>query len=104
MKHSRAVVILAVSQVFYLIFTAVWAVFFGLSVMMFDSTTPEESPGLGVLFYTIMVYPGVVIATAVISWICYVRSKYTACYVWNAVPLLWVIPIIGLFTWAIFFA
>jgi hypothetical protein len=41
MRNSKAVVILICSQVFYLIFTAVWAVFFVLSVMMFESPGSE---------------------------------------------------------------
>lgn len=95
MKNKTACLVLSISQSIYAIFLLAWAisVFFTIVLLPEDEYDTGAAPGV---FYTILSYPLVLLASALGSWYCYHKLKFKTSYALNAIPLLWVIPM-GLF-------
>lgn len=100
MKNKKAFTILLTSQIIFGIFLFAWFLFMEFSVMLFDAPGSEKNPTVLTLFFTILAYPAGLLAGVITSWILYTRRKYTLAYVFNCIPLLWVIPIIGFVAYA----
>ncbi|UIO41649.1 hypothetical protein LOY85_23060 [Brevibacillus brevis] len=91
MKNKTVCLVLSISQSIYAIFLLAWAisVFFTIVLVPEDEYDTEAAPGV---FYTILSYPLVLLASALGSWYCYHKLKFKTSYALNAIPLLWVIP------------
>jgi len=101
LKNKTAFYTLLFSQILYGLFLFIWFVFLGLSVMMFDTPGSEKDPTTLTIFFLILIYPLGLVAGILTSWICYSRQKYTAAYWFNCIPLLWLIPIVGFWSYAL---
>lgn len=90
MKNKTACLILTISQSVYAIFLLAWII----SVLFTIVLLPEDEYDTGApeVFYTILSYPLVLLASALGSWYYYHKLKFKTSYALNAIPLLWVIP------------
>lgn len=75
-------------------------VFIGFAAMMFDAPGSEHNAMLVTLYAVIVAYPLGLIGGIISSWIAYKRRKFKLAYILNAIPLLWILPIVGLFVYA----
>lgn len=68
--------------------------------MMFDAPGSQNNLLLVTLYSIIVAYPLGLIAGTISSWISYRRQKFKLAYLLNSIPLLWLLPIVGLFIYA----
>lgn len=101
MKNKTAFYTLLFSQILYGVFVFVWLVFLGLSVMMFDAPGSEKDPTTLTIFFAILIYPVGLLGGIISSWVCYAQQKYKMAYWLNCIPLLWLIPIVGFWSYAL---
>ncbi|WP_410769361.1 hypothetical protein [Fontibacillus sp. BL9] len=101
-SSPKTLAFLIVTQVFYLIFSAVWLVVLGISAMMFDSPGSENNIGLNILYYYIQAYPGGFLLALCFGWFFFAKKKWRAAVLWNLIPLIWVIPFLGMIVYANF--
>ncbi|MEW9500961.1 hypothetical protein [Jeotgalibacillus marinus] len=102
MKNRKAAMLLWASHVFYCLFLPVWFIFFGLSMRMFDDPKLEGNILAIVLKYVIGAYPFVVIAVIVVTWLSYQKEIWKKMILVNALPIVWIGPILLLFLFANF--
>ena len=93
MNIQNTRIVLIVTQCLYGLFLIIWLFFSGISVMMFDSPGSEHNTWLWVLFWSILMYPVGLLAGTIGSWVCYRRRAFVGALWWNAIPLVWVLPI-----------
>lgn len=101
LKNKTAFYTLLFSQILYGLFVFVWLVFLGLSVMMFDAPGSEKDPTTLTIFFAILIYPVGLLGGIISSWVCYAQQKYKLAYWLNCIPLLWLIPIVGFWSYAL---
>ncbi|ATY86005.1 hypothetical protein CVV65_14605 [Kyrpidia spormannii] len=104
MKNTKAFFILLILQFFYFLFLIPWSAIFFVSGMMFDAPGSENNILLLAIFFAIMVYPVALISSSVMSWKWYKKGHFRRSYIWNSIPLIWIIPILLVLVLALIFA
>ncbi|BBH20091.1 hypothetical protein Back11_14360 [Paenibacillus baekrokdamisoli] len=102
MKQKKTLWILIVSQIIYSLFIFVWLFIAGMSVMGFDSPQAATDPTTWLIFSYILLYPVGLLIALIAGWVCYSRRKYKAALIWNGIPLIWILPMLGLIAYVIF--
>jgi glucan phosphoethanolaminetransferase (alkaline phosphatase superfamily) len=100
LNKRKTLAALVAMQCVYVIFIVFWLFFAAMSAMMFDSPGTEDNTWLFLLYLIIWMYPVGLLVGALGGWICYRREKYAAAMWWNAIPLVWVLPIGSLLVYA----
>ncbi|MNQ92332.1 hypothetical protein D3C85_1077550 [compost metagenome] len=93
---------LIVSQIVYVLFVLVWLFIAGMSVMLFDDPDAVGHLGTWLIFISILLYPLGLIAAIIGGWVTFARRRYRAVTIWNCIPLLWIVPIVGFLVYANF--
>ncbi len=96
MKRSTAMILLIGSQLIYVVSLIGWLFVLGMSAMGFDDPKAMNSVMLWLILAYILVYPAAVLISAVAAWIKFARGRLKAALIWNAVPLLWLVPLLVL--------
>ncbi len=96
MKNVKVSLFLLISQILYVLMSAVWLITALMSFMMFDSPEALTSAPTILIFLFVWLYPIALIASGVISWILYHKRKFKAATWTGLIPLLWVLPLIWL--------
>ncbi|RKP55056.1 hypothetical protein D7Z26_07450 [Cohnella endophytica] len=89
-------------QIFYLLFGAVWLFIAGMSLMMFDDSKVFQQTATWLIISYILAYPLALIVALIAGWVLFSRGKYKAALLWNLVPLLWIVGVLGLYAYAEF--
>lgn len=102
MNRSTTLATLIVSQIVYILFIVVWLFMAGMSVMMFDSpdAAGEATPWL--VFILILLYPLALVVALIVGWRRFARQRYKNALIWNGIPLLWIVPLVGFLIYANF--
>lgn len=103
MSKRSTLIFLILSQIVYAMFSVVWLVVLGISAFLFDSPGSVDR-GMKLFFYYLQAYPGGLLLALILSWYFFAKGKYKPSVWWNLLPLLWVIPYIGIIIYANFFA
>jgi len=93
LNNKKTLIALVAMQCIYVLFGPFWLYFAMISAMMFDSPGAAENQWLFILFLLIWMYPIGLLAGAIVSWVYYFRRRWTAAWLWNCLPLVWVLPI-----------
>ncbi|MDG5472754.1 hypothetical protein P6709_13435 [Jeotgalibacillus sp. ET6] len=92
MKKNRSIIVLlAASQLFYILFLPIWFTFFGLTVI---TSEQSESFLLTIAEYIVGAYPVVLIAAAIVTWSAWRKGKLKKMLLLNTIPILWIAPIL----------
>ncbi|WP_139990972.1 hypothetical protein [Paenibacillus paridis] len=102
MNRKKTLTVLIASQIIYLLFIAVWLFVSAMSVMMFDSADATGDALTWLIFIYILLYPAGLLAALIGGWVLFYRRSYKGALVWNGVPLLWVMPLLGFLVYAQF--
>lgn len=100
MSRKAALWTLVGSQLFYLLFVIAWLFVAAMSVMLFDSPDAAESATTWLIFIAILLYPVFLLVGVIGSWVMFARRKYRAAIIWNCIPFVWIVPIIGVLIYA----
>lgn len=95
-----AKIILILSQCIYVLFLIVWLFFAMMTLMMFDAPGSEGNTGLVLLYVLIWLYPLGLLTGLIGSWIAYRKKKIRKALLLNAIPLIWLLPIVGVIIYA----
>ncbi|WP_308634910.1 hypothetical protein [Paenibacillus silvisoli] len=102
MSRRKTFWLLIVLQIVYILFIAVWLFASAMSVMgMNDASIFNEGATWAFIAY-LLSYPLGLVAAIVVGWFCFVRKKYKGALIWNAYPLLWILSLAAIFTYAEF--
>lgn len=99
----KTFIFLIVSQLIYAFFSVAWLIVLGISAYLFHDSGGVH-PGMQVLFAYLQAYPGGLLLALILGWTYFAKGKYKPAVWWNLLPLLWVIPYLGIFIYANFFA
>ncbi|WP_127533611.1 hypothetical protein [Paenibacillus kobensis] len=94
MSRIAALWTIIISQVIYVVLLLVWLFIAGMSVMMFDDPQAVNDITTWLVFIFILLYPVGVIVSIVAGWVVFARGRYKRMLIWNAIPLVWIIPLI----------
>ena len=97
---QKTLIVLVVMQCVYVLFLIFWLYFAMISTMMFDSPGSEDRTWLFMLYIMIWLYTLGLLAGGLLSWLGYRKGKYSRALWWNAIPLLWVVPIASVYLYA----
>ncbi|WP_068786132.1 hypothetical protein [Paenibacillus phocaensis] len=100
---SKTLLFLILSQLVYLLFSVAWLVVLGISSYLFHDSAGVNQ-GLRVLFTYLQAYPGALLLALILGWTYFAKGHYKHAVWWNLLPLLWVIPYLGLIIYARVFA
>ncbi|OPH59046.1 hypothetical protein BC351_22225 [Paenibacillus ferrarius] len=90
------------SQIVYVLFIAVWLFIAGFSVMMFDDPSAMSDTKTWLIFSYIVAYPLGLLAALIGGWVLFARTRYKAALIWNAIPLIWIVPMLGFLVYSQF--
>lgn len=96
MKNAKVSLFLILSQILYVLMSAVWLITALMSFMIFDSPEALTSVPTILIFLFVWLYPIALIASGVIGWVLYHKRKFKAAAWIGLIPLIWVGPLIGL--------
>lgn len=99
-KH-KTLVFLIVSQIVYALFSVAWLVVLGISSYLNHSPGAIDRVTM-LFFYYLQAYPGGLLLALMLSWMFFAKGKWMRSVWWNMLPLLWVIPYIGIMIYAKF--
>ncbi|MNG20707.1 hypothetical protein D3C84_1049850 [compost metagenome] len=100
MSRVGALWTIIISQVIYVLLLLVWLFIAGMSVMLFDDPQAANDVTTWLIFTFILLYPVGVLVSIVVGWVVFARGKYKRMLIWNAIPLIWIIPLIVLSVYA----
>lgn len=100
MNRKKTLWTLIVSQIVYVLFVIVWLFVAGMSVMMFDHPDAASDVTTWLIFSYIVIYPLGLLAALIAGWILFSRRRYKAALIWNCIPLLWIVPLLGFLAYA----
>ncbi|MCM3699343.1 hypothetical protein [Paenibacillus macerans] len=102
MAKRKTMLFLILSQIVYVLFLAVWLVVLGISAFLSDSPGSAGDKGIRIFLYYLEAYPGGLLLALILSWMFFAKGKWKRSVWWNMLPLLWVIPYIGIMIYAKF--
>ncbi|MDQ0901999.1 MULTISPECIES: hypothetical protein [unclassified Paenibacillus] len=102
MSQRKTLRLLISMQVVYVLFIVVWLFVSAIAMMGVYENMFEELKTWLFLAY-LLSYPSSVLAALIAGWVLYKRKKYGAALLWNVYPLLWILSLIGIFTFVEFF-
>lgn len=102
-SKRKALLFLIPSQLVYLLFIYAWLVVLGISAYLFQGSG-DVHPGMRGLFTYLQAYPGGLLLALILGWTYFAKGNYKRAMWWNLLPLLWVIPYLGIVVYASFFA
>lgn len=97
MRNKKVFLTMLISQILFGFFTLPWFLVSLMSFMIFDNPNGENMFWPLLLFILNWLYPVALIASIIISWLLYRRSKMKAAVTVSLVPLLWVLALASLF-------
>ncbi|MGG6311324.1 hypothetical protein [Paenibacillus macerans] len=103
MSKRGTLIFLILSQIVYALFSVAWLVVLGISSYLFHSPG-AVAWGMRAFFYYLQLYPGGLLLALLLSWYFFAKGKYKPAVRWNLLPLLWVVPYIGIIIYANLFA
>lgn len=96
-NSKRLLVTLVISDVVYVVSLFFWLMIAMFSPMLFDDPAAVDSWQPWLLFGGVMVYPLLVLVSAILSWVFFAKRKGKAAMIWNYVPCLWLVPVLIFF-------
>ncbi|GIP46760.1 hypothetical protein IM700_005750 [Paenibacillus sp. DXFW5] len=103
LSKRKTLIFLILSQLVYLMFSISWLVVLGISAYLFRDSG-DVNPGIRGLFAYLQAYPGGLLLGLILGWTFFAKGKYKQAVWWNLLPLLWVVPFIGIIIYANIFA
>ncbi|MNN64398.1 hypothetical protein D3C76_184070 [compost metagenome] len=103
LSKRKTLIFLILSQLVYLMFSISWLVVLGISAYLFRDSG-DVNPGIRGLFVYLQAYPGGLLLGLILGWTFFAKGKYKQAVWWNLLPLLWVVPFIGIIIYANIFA
>ncbi|GFN30760.1 hypothetical protein [Paenibacillus xylaniclasticus] len=100
MSRTAALCILIISQFIYVLLLVVWLVMTAMSAMLFDSPQAERQAAPWLILVYILLYPVGVIVSIVLGWVKFASGQYKQLLIWNAIPLIWIVPFVVLMVYA----
>lgn len=98
MKNTAVGLYLILSQIGFLLFGVVWAIVAMMSFMMFDQPEALKDPVTISVFLFVWLYPVGYLGSMIASWVLYHKRKFRSAAWINALPLIWVLAIVGALT------
>lgn len=92
--RRHAVRALVAGELFYVLYLPFWWAITDLAFMGFDlSGHGEIGPGLWLFIGYCLAYPPALLLSMAAGWFAFARGRFTVARRWNALPLLWILPI-----------
>ncbi|GJM80257.1 hypothetical protein HMSSN139_27530 [Paenibacillus sp. HMSSN-139] len=102
-SKRKTLLFLILSQLVYLMFSIAWLVVLGISAYLFHDSG-DVNQGMRLLFAYLQAYPGGLLLALILGWTYFAKGNYKRAVGWNLLPLLWVVPYLGIIVYANFFA
>lgn len=99
----KTFIFLIVSQMIYAFFSVAWLIMIAVYGFLTQGSG-QVHPGIRALFAYLQAYPGGLLLALILGWTYYAKGKYKPAVWWNLLPLLWVIPYLGILIYTKFFA